>query len=246
MSNIPNGVIFIWTGTHTSIPAGWERVTALDGKYPKGAADGVNPNDTGGSATHTHTLSSHTHTMVAHSHTGTVGPATSGIGTGGGTGNAGQNHTHTATIPDSIGGSLTGGSGTYSEILNDPPYYTVIFIRPTNPVKYLPNLAIYLYEGSDSKSGHYVCDGNNSTPNLANKYLKGATSGADAGSTGGSTTNVHTLTHTHTVSSHTHSSTSPAADIPGETESGSTGWVGAHTHNITTNSQTSSISSTAP
>ena len=246
MSNIPNGVIFIWAGNHADIPAGWERVTALDGKYPKGAADGVDPNGTGGSATHTHTLSSHTHTMVAHSHTGTVGPATSGIGTGGGTGNAGQNHTHTATIPDSIGGSLTGGSGTYSEILNDPPYYTVIFIRPTNPVKYLPNLAIYLYENTDSKSGHYVCDGNNSTPNLANKYLKGAETGANAGSTGGSVTNIHSLIHTHTIANHSHAMTTgyPSIQVASDSPTGQT--VGySHTHSQTITGK-DNISETAP
>ena len=61
MSSVPNGVIFIWTGTNASIPTGWERVTTLDGRYIKATANAVNPNVTGGNATHTHTSTAHTY-----------------------------------------------------------------------------------------------------------------------------------------------------------------------------------------
>jgi len=249
MSNIPNGVIFIWTGTHTSIPAGWERVTALDGKYPKGAADGVNPNVTGGSSTHQHTGTTHSHTD-SHTHTISFGTANlTGVGrasSGNNIASHGHNSITSGVVTD---GSLSSVSCTYDSVSNDPPYYSVIFITPTSNISSLPNEAIYLYEGTDSRTGHYVCDGNNSTPNLVNKYLKGAGTGADAGGIGGSTTNVHSLTHTHTVNSHTHASATsgqPTSATIGGTNSG-TGYANkTHTHSVTLGSATSSISSTAP
>jgi hypothetical protein len=251
MANIPKDVIFIWAGNHADIPAGWERVTALDGKYPKGAADGVNPNDTGGSATHQHTGTTHSHTD-SHTHTITISQCSKVYGsvdTGGGSSYSQEYHTHTASCGAVTDGSLSSVSCTYDSVSNDPPYYSVIFIKPTEPKQGLPNLAVYLYEGTDSKSGHYICDGNNSTPNLANKYLKGAAAGANAGGTGGSTTNVHTLTHTHTVASHGHASTTsstPSATGGGTGSDSNNCSSASHTHTINVNSATSSISSTAP
>ena len=246
MANIPTGVIYIWTGNNADIPTGWERVTALDGKYPKGAANGVDPNVTGGSATHQHTGTTHSH-ADSHTHNLTISTVIgSSDSTGTDTQQATVTHNHGGSVTTTAinGGGLSNISCTYSAISNDPPYYTVIFITPTNGASKLPNLGVYLYDGSDSKDGHYLCDGNNSTPNLANKYLKGAANDANAGATGGSTTNVHDLTHTHTVASHYHTATTAAAILQGEAEAGATGWAGAHTHVITTNETTSSISGT--
>src|SRR3990172_4317138 len=67
----PN-VIIIWPGTNASIPAGFSRETSLDDKYPKATADGVDPDVTGGTATHTHTSPAHAHTMISHSHSGST------------------------------------------------------------------------------------------------------------------------------------------------------------------------------
>ena len=251
MESFPTGVIYIWAGNYADIPAGWERVTALDGKYPKGAADGVNPNVTGGSSTHQHTGTTHSHTD-SHTHTITISACSKVYGnvdTGGGSSYSQEYHTHTASCGAVSDGSLSSVSCTYDSVSNDPPYYSVIFITPTSNISSLPNEAIYLYEGTDSRTGHYVCDGNNSTPNLANKYLKGAATGANAGGTGGSTTNVHTLTHTHTVASHGHVSTTSGtpSSIGGNSGSDDNNCSSAnHTHTINVGSATSSISSTAP
>jgi len=244
MSNIPNGVIFIWTGTHTSIPAGWERVTALDGKYPKGAASGVDPNVTGGSSTHQHTGTTHSHTD-SHTHTISFGTCNVIYNTGSTAANCIDAHTH----PDLTSGAVVGGglsevACTYSAVSNDPPYYEVIFITPISGQSGIPDKAVYLYDKTDSKSGHYVCDGNNSTPNLANKYLKGAATGANAGSTGGSTTNIHTLTHTHIVNSHTHVAATSQVGSGTRRLDGSSGDFGYavwnHTHTITISGDTTS------
>jgi hypothetical protein len=44
---IAASIIFIWPSTNASIPAGWERETTLDAKYPKGTAVSVDPDVTG-------------------------------------------------------------------------------------------------------------------------------------------------------------------------------------------------------
>lgn len=209
---IPTGVIFIWSGTNASIPAGWTRETSLDGKFPKGTASLTNPNTTGGSATHTHTSSSHTHTMADHGHTTQIG-----IGQGGGSttspnGDGGSRivHTHPDTTSGSIANvSVSSTAITYGSVSNNPPYYDVIFIKPSTPAGGLPDQAIGFSDdagfsnNTGKYNGYYQCDGTNSTPNLTGKYLRGAGTGADAGTTGGSTTNIHNIDHSHTQS-HNH------------------------------------------
>jgi hypothetical protein len=245
---IPAGVIFIWAGTNASIPSGWERVTSLDSKYPKATASETNPNQTGGSADHSHAGTTHSHTMNSHTHSVSLGTCTTSGE------NAGNNaivaHGHNAvTSSGSSGGALSSVSCTYASLANDPPYYTVIFITPSEGQRKLPDQAIYLYDGTDSKSGHYACSGSNSTPNLVDRYLLGAGTGANAGTTGGSRTNVHTLTHTHSVAGHTHGTFNSA--VPNTTSKadwwgGTTGGVSntGHQHSLTPNSTTASLTGT--
>jgi hypothetical protein len=58
--SIPAGVIVMWSGTIASIPSGWALCNGSGGtpdlrsKFIKGAAAGVDPGGTGGSATHSH------------------------------------------------------------------------------------------------------------------------------------------------------------------------------------------------
>jgi len=240
---ISNGVIFIWTGTNANIPAGWERVTALDSKYPKAVANtSTEPNTTGGSATHTHTSPAHSHTLQNHTHTITISGISSGAGNAGDSRENATDHTGHAPFTSGAvsGGGLSSVTSTYASVSNDPPYYEVIYITPTTAVGGLPNLALALSEdtgftnNTGKYNGYYLCDGTNSTPTLANKYLKGAGTGADAGGTGGSTTNVHTLTHTHSVSLHTHvAATSGAANGFSQRDEPGSGFVRHdHTHQV--------------
>lgn len=248
--NFPAGVIFIWTGNDGNIPTGWERVTSLNGLYPKGTANATNPNTTGGAATHTHTGTTHSHTMNSHNHTVYCSAAYGSYrGTSDDSENCiNRNHTHgNSTSGGVINGGLSSVSCTYSAISNDPPYYTVLFITPTTGVDEFPQNAIYLYSNTDSKTGHYVCNGSNSTPNLVDKYLKGD-SGTAAGDTGGSVTNVHSLTHTHTSASHYHSYSIPASLTGGRKskEPATKEILKGHAHSGNLNASTPGISSTAP
>lgn len=204
---IPNGVIFPWNGTHTGIPSGWQRETALDGKYPKAWSASVAPNNTGGSNTHTHT-GSHTHTIVSHSHTYSTGYGNESPQQSGGSGSNISSHTHSNhSINSTTGGGLQNTTVTWSSVNHEPPYYTVIFVRPSGSMAFLASGFLAYYNGANSPSGWKFCDGNAGSPDLRGKYIKGANTGADAGSTGGSTSHVHTISHTHTVTAHGHSGT---------------------------------------
>lgn len=70
-----SGVICMWSGTLATIPAGWNLCDGGDGtpdlrdKFILGCPDGVDPGDTGGTSSHSHTVNSHNHTIGSHSHT---------------------------------------------------------------------------------------------------------------------------------------------------------------------------------
>lgn len=57
-ATLPTDIICLWLGTHAGIPTGWERYTALDGKWIKNSNADGEVGSTGGAATHTHTASS--------------------------------------------------------------------------------------------------------------------------------------------------------------------------------------------
>lgn len=207
-TDVPEGVILIWPGTDAGVPAGWVRETDLDGKFPKATADLVDPAVTGGADTHTHTSPVHTHSAVAHRHFGQTMQQTSAIGedTGGGdpsTDASHDDHYHNYDFTNITGGSLSDAI-TYLSGDSRPPYYEVIFIKPDGAPAGPPDGVIALFDRSAIPTDWNICDGNNSTPNLHNKYLRGAGTGLDAGSTGGGLTHTHSVNHTHSSVNHSH------------------------------------------
>ena len=241
------GVIILWIGTNASIPAGWARETDLDAKYPK--AQGVDtPGTSGGAATHTHSSPSHTHALNAHTHTYTLTDL-SPSGSTGATDNGANHllaceHYHTGSSGSAVGGTTSGTAVTYGAFSNDPPYYGVIFIKSTGYNFFLPADASVLWDSASIPTGLSIHNGADASPNLANKYLKGATTGADSGTTGGTYTNTHDISHTNTAQTHTHASAT-SSGVLGECyrEGGSTPNVGmqTHTHTVELNAGTESI-----
>jgi hypothetical protein len=246
---IPEGVILVFNGNHADIPSNWARATTLDGKFPKGW--GVEAVDTtGGSATHTHTSPAHSHTLPVHTHTyqtSTVNPDNSSHDGGGlieGT------HYHTGTSGNSSGGTTSSDAITYGAASNNPPFHEVIFIEAQAGAVIFDGL-IGLWAGFDSvvtvPTDWLNCDGNNATPNLGGKYLRGAGTDANAGTTGGSTTNVHNIDHSHTTNAHSQAnSTSGQGIMPGTpSQNGSLdspNWIQeTHTHTVSFNTATQAI-----
>ena len=253
---IKKDTIFIWTGLISAIPSGWVRETALDGYFPKGTAQGTNPNTTGGNATHNHTSSAHTHADNGHTHQVTIGDIHTYVGRGG-TDFLGQHQHPTVTSGAISGGGLASVVSTYADFSNNPIYQDVIYIKPSANVSALPNNAVALCDKTDFANntgnfkGFYKCDGQNSTPNLGDKYIRGAGTGQEAGGTGGSYTNIHDLTHTHTVTAHTHAQVTTGNNNGAVDEdiwggSGSGGYQNSgnpHTHTVSLGSVSDVISS---
>lgn len=209
---IPSNVILIWPSTNASIPGGWVRETALDDKFPKG--HGVeDPNITGGSNTHTH-QSSHSHGVNAHHHTYVTGDSNewtggdySGSNADGSESILAAKHTHqsaTNTTTSMVGGELQSNTVSWQSANNEPPYFKVIFIKPAGSSASLSQGIVCHFNGSDLPAGWKYCDGDNSTPDMTDRYLKGAGTGADGGTTSGSLTHGHNIGHGHTANSHYH------------------------------------------
>ena len=239
MASIPTGVILIWAGTHAGIPSGWTRETSLDGKFPKAAAASTEANQTGGSDTHSHTSPVHQHTMNSHNHTGQTTRDGSSEDTDDTASNAARDqHIHNYDITGVSGGTLSDAIS-YQATSSLPPYHEVIFIKPDGTPAPLEDGIIALFNDTTAPANWNWCDGDNSTPDLRNKYLRGAGTSADAGTTGGATSHAHTVNHTHTGVTHTHSGTSGGnsdgckkIEYPG---GGGPGVVCNHTHTITLN-----------
>lgn len=243
---IPLNIIFPWNGNHVSIPTGWSRETTLDNRYPK-ASGSETPNIIGGATTHTHTSPTHSHTMVAHSHNiQTTTNSHEGSSTGEdevlrNTKNG--NHYHNGLIPISTS-SISSTSVTYGTCSNDPSYYTVIYLKSTGGN--IPNDLIAYYNAATPPNNWYFCNGANTTPDLRNVFLKGASTGANAGTYGGSTTNIHAISHGHT-DSHAHyggSNGNVGGSVNKNTNSGPGITSGDHGHQITLDSVNGSVSST--
>ena len=242
---IPSGLIVMWPSTDASIPAGWDRTTDLDGKYPKGIATAVTqPGATGGAATHSHTVPTHVHdTSHVHTVTGATGTATgTAVSADGavGTTAALSTHTHTRSAVNSAtvnSGATTPGSGTAA---NDPARAEVIFIESDGTPLGVPDGAVALT--LDVALSGWA---DSSLANTGGRYLKGAAAAGDGGTTAASLVAAHLHSidlHTHTGTSHGH--TSPSTGSFASNRSLFAGpttvlWTGSHTHPVSVGSATS-------
>lgn len=243
--SVPEGVIFMWPSTNASIPAGYERVTDLDGRFIKVANATGEAGVTGGAATHTHTsVSNHSHTAQGHTHSVTINGDT-GTNVDSGTSGSGATrpHTHAAVTSGAVASfSCDSVAVTYGAVSNNPPYFEVIFIRSLGSAK-IPDDAIALWDVSVLPTNWNNADGGGGRPNLTDKFLRGAATSGDGGGTGGSTTNTHELTHTHSTS-HAHSQVTSGA-INSNTNANTSGTSdmvhSSHTHTVSLGAQVISI-----
>ena len=231
---IPTNVILIWAGLNASIPTGYTRETSLDGKFIKGTANATEPNVTGGSDTHTHTSPAHSHALNPHTHVydlTSAGITTSDVGSGT-LDSPRDTHTHDGRSGAATGGTTSSDAVTYAAGDSKPPYYEVIFIKSGGATG-LPDDVIALFDKTTIPDGWQECNGQNSSPDFRNRYLRGATGGGNAGTTGGSLNHTHAIGHTHTAQNHSH----VAAASNGVATAYGVGWAigvySAHTHQVT-------------
>lgn len=237
---IPQGLIFMWPAEVSSIPSGWNRVTALDGRYPKQVPDALTqPGATGGAETHTHTTPGHAHGLN-HLHT-TAANTAAATGTfnssDGAPGTAGYPASHTHTRPST--GSATVSSGSASPGTNsasdNPSRLEVVWIGSAGTPLGVP-------DGGVALMGDIAPAGWTTYADASGRFLKGAGTGQD----GGTTVDSEVSTHSHDVNAHTHSSTAHAHTSANTgTTSGSLSffsgpspatWANSHNHAVTVSS----------
>ena len=231
IGSLPAGVIVGWPSTAGSIPAGWTRVTELDGRYLKGIPNNsTNPGTTGGSADHTHTPSGHSHGMGTHTHSSGTVPASGStvmVRNSGDLVVRSTSHTHSGTSPASTN-NTSNQSPPVDAADNDPVHEEVIWIRSDGTTNGIPNGAVAWFDQTSLPSGWTQ----HTTGNA--RYLKGAAPAGNGGGTGGSNTHTHTSpSHTHTTT-HSHpTSTSSAGNIGTTTTAGNIQIASnEHTHQI--------------
>ena len=225
-------IIIPWDGAHASIPAGWTRYTALDGKYPKASSSDLA--GTGGSSTHTHTGTDHTHTYSSsHVHT-TGGMQTSGYVTKSDARHRDsppqdvslENHAHTSVNTGSFTSSSISTDGvTTGTADNEYSRYHFIFIKGSVDLQ-LPSGSVVMRDNTNSRTGASHFD------SMDGRYMKGAGTGVDSGSGTDVTTHTHTQSHSHTLS-HNHGSVTSGnstGQIGGYDVSSSS--MGHHTHTV--------------
>lgn len=159
-ATIPTGAIGIFDVASSSLPSGWNRYTAQDGKYIYGENT---PATTGGSNTHTNSIS------------GTTGAATGGSyqsrGPDAANGST-PNHTHTV-------------SGNTGSVSNEPPYIEVLLGQIVSSAA-PPNGLIAMWD-EDVDSGWLDVSSGTSDP-FSNRFLKASTT---YGTTGGANSHTH-------------------------------------------------------
>lgn len=102
----------------------------------------------------------------------------------------------------------------------------------------LPVGSIIAWKNAEIPSGWAVCNGANGTPDLVNKFVRGAAEDGDVRASGGAATHVHANPDTSTRAAHNHGG-SKSANVGGGGSvsvtigSGSTAASSGHTHSGT-------------
>lgn len=98
----------------------------------------------------------------------------------------------------------------------------------------IPTGLIALWSGTNANipTGWNLCDGNNGTPDLTNRFVMGRAGGSNSGAAAGA--NTVTLAETN-LPSHTHSISFSTGGAGGHTPAGNLSNSGNHTHNVSGN-----------
>lgn len=209
---IPASAVVLWNTAFA--PTGFDYCDGASGRpdyrnrYLKGASAGADAGTTGGSLTNVHALT-HTHTESTHYHNQTIsgGISASGIRMKGGSGFSSLGHSHTYTTNATTAGTISTNDLTTLETV-EPAFKQIAAVQNTSGVTKNPvNGIIGLWLGTLASipQGIFLCDGNNGTPDMRDKFLKIINTTAGLGGTGGSNTHAHaSQSHSHTGASHTH------------------------------------------
>lgn len=233
---IPADMILGWPDTAASIPAGWSRVTSLDGIYPLGATTTGAPSATGGASSHSHTTPNHTHPILSHGHTlggntGTSNTSTTSARFNGATkAQADQPHSHArpASVLTHPGGTSGAAAPGTSVVNNVPLTRDVVWIKSDGAQA---NYATGILGWATEAVSGWVTD-----TGSAGRFLKGAAAAGNGGASSGAATHLHSINaHGHTGFSHDHGISATGLSNPASSQEAGTGsstprWLPRHTH----------------
>ena len=230
---VPLNVVAMWDSTVATIPTGWTRVTDMDDRHPKGTATGVDPNVTGGSATHGHGSPNHQHSGGSHAHAGSLplaAPGGNGQFSPSDTQLAVNSHTHNYTTGAQTFTSTSSG-GTWNTASSNPSSFRFIFVESDGTPQGLADGMVAFFNSRTPPS--------NWIQHVGSKDLfpLGAAAAGDGGGTTGES-HAHTgVSHTHPFANHDHPDatsdpgpnfTAAASSEPGTGSANGTD----HTHNV--------------
>jgi len=199
--SVATNVVFLWAGANASIPTGWTRDTDLDGKFVLGATAGNDGGDTGGTATHTHTVDAHNHTGNAHLHTFSGAAAPENINATGFGGTSAASHTHKAANSSYATATTANGAITLDGFSNEPDNLEVIFVK-SDGTNEIGDDMLGFFDDTTLPTDWAIYE------NSKLRFLKGAVADGDGGGTNDTSleAHVHTNTaHSHTENAHGHS-----------------------------------------
>jgi len=244
--DILQGTILLWSGLASAIPSGWTILSIAKDRYVVGESLYTNYGSTGGAATHLHAYGSSTGTGEdSHTHTvnvTSIGDAdgwedTQDVKEGSAKNLADEFHGH--ALDTASTGAPTSHSHSLSNTQtasNNPKYHRLYYILATQDDLDIPNGAILWWDDdiANLPANFVQCDGNNSTPDLRDRFVFGADEDGDVGGTGsGSHSHANDDTgsqkHTHHISI-----TLGASDLNVPVASGTGAWAPqpTHTHSI--------------
>lgn len=211
-----------FNGDIANIPARWMLCDGNNGtpdlrdRFVKAINDFSEMHNIGGNATHSHGSTGSGGSAHTHGGTGSGGSHTHAIE---GYNSSYQVNVYNGTYAGSIAynshahsssGTSSGSSHTHTtySASNNPKYYKLIYLM-SNKINFdFPVGSIVMFNGlaTEIPYGWLFCDGTNGTPDLKNKFIRGAYKFSNIGDKKETSTS-----HTHVLSntgSHTHSATS--------------------------------------
>jgi len=241
--SIPVNGIAIWYGIAANLPAGWTIDTACDDVFVRGCDTGEATDTISGSFAHEHSVDP-SGSVADHTHN-----------YDGGLGNASGSTTHFPTSNDytapsghshSISLGASGSGGVHSHTLVPtasidayPPYAKLYWIKNTSAGDLsLPLNGIIMWDNPAASlpTELAICDGNNGTIDLQDKFIYGAPTDGDIGDNGGALTHTHANSDAPAAGSHTHSlnrsSTGASSSKIASTYAGTTVAKAGHNHGI--------------
>lgn len=153
------------------------------------------------------------------------------------------------------GNALWLRTGVRPGVQDDPCVYTLLNPRQeVTPTPYaiytktagVPSGVIVMWSGSTTNipSGWVLCNGDNDTPDLRDRFVYGISAEQNPGVTGGTISHFHTYSdvpqHTHSASCNTSGAHSHTYYDASHQDSGPAGWIGGNW--LGTSSQTTSLS----